>query len=261
MTFAQVAMAEPLSDKTEKLVTGIDVPMLIHNTMSQNTSVSPGKAERRGVSFDLTKDDATIGVIQVGVFGDKKTASNMLDEHLFYTSVGPDYTDDTIGEKAVGWRQRILFVRNNVVISLYLKQPDPLIPTSKSIDRALAEGKAGVRLGTSLSMPRIVSVELPGEFTAGATVSLKIRVAVSQEDAADGRLRFADDFGVAASDVPLIDPGSDVSVQNVETVVTYTASYRVPKDPREPETCWACYATRDCRTDSKKVILPGTNGN
>ena len=257
LLFAEVALGVSPNDNIDKVVVGVDVPALIHSALGDKVSVSKGEAEPRGVTFSiLAKDGKTIGIIQLGVFGDKKIASKMLEAHILRTSMGPDRMGNNIGEKAAVWKNRIVFVRNNAIVSLVLRQPELLITTCKSIDNALAEGKAGVKLGTMVHIPRIIKVALPERFVAGTVVPIKVQIVLPKEEIKEGNLSFTDNMGKVAYGLPIVDSKRDVLIQDNETILVYTAQYHVPKVPGKTVTCWACYATRDCcTTTSEKVVL------
>ena len=151
-------------------------------------------------------------------------------------------------QRAARWKGRILFLRDNAVVSLWLPQ-ETLEATAKLIDQSLTSGAGGVRRGSSVLVPRIIDVLAPEQASKGEKMSIKVRVAVPEGSLGD-RLGCADRFGVESWRLPVADRNGDVEIVR-------RLWYRVPATARDPHemSFWVCYATAECVVASKKVTV------
>lgn len=248
-------------------VVGVDVDKLIFHALGEKITPVRQSVGRRGVSYMLMKNNKSVGGVTIGVFSDQTSATNIFQKHLLYTSMGPNRNlSEELGDKVFGWwgeREqgfgRILFVRDNVAVSIYLRL-DVLIPTgmysdismttAKAIDGALIEGTYGVCRGAIVRLPHILKVQAQEELLAGTQVDIKVYVAVP-EVMNDDSLGFVDQKGAEiTSGVPIIDKKREVEIVR-------TLRYRVPVIVGKPETVGfeICYATRCCVMASKKFTL------
>ena len=237
-------------DVRGELVVGVGVEDLVHGALGREVLVSAGRVGRRGVRYKLREGHDGMGFIVIGVFADRQAALKIFDEHLTFTSVGPDKNlNGEIGNKAVAWRRRVLFVRDNVVVSLYFTRwSGDIERAAAAIDSSLAAGGRGVRRGETVIVPKIKDVEIPREIEAGVKAPVKIVVVLPQEGLGDV-LSFADRYGVATMGPVLADPSGEVEI--VRTAQWYTPRFGGPA-----RSIWVCYATADCVVVSKEVKLP-----
>ena len=248
------------SAKKPQFIIGVDVNRLLHEVFGKETSISRRGTGRRGVSYSLMKNNKSIGGIEIGVFSDQTSATNIFEEHLLYTSMGPNRNlSKELGDKAFGWWgerergfRRILLVRDNVVISVYMPEmsSDIVMALAKAIDSALIEGTYGVCRRAIVRLPRIMKVQAQEEILAGTTVEVKVHVAVPEAVIGDS-LGFVDRMGVEIrSGVPIIN-------RHREVEIIRTLEYHVPRVLPEPEkvSFEACYATPGCLIASKKFTL------
>jgi hypothetical protein len=232
-------------------IVGVDVNKLIYHALGEKIIPVRQSVGRRGVSYMLMKNSESVGTIMIGIFSDRKSAIEIFEEHLEYTSMGPDKNlSEELGNQAFSWgMRRILFARDNAVVSVVLPK-DLCLNVSKAIDRLLVEGAQGVAKDAIIHMPRILKVQAQEELLAGTQVDIKVYVAVP-EVMNDDSLGFVDQKGAEiTSGVPIIDKKREVEIVR-------TLRYRVPVIVGKPETVGfeICYATRGCVIASKKITL------
>jgi hypothetical protein len=150
---------------------------------------------RRGRRYELRKDDFTVGFVQVGVFIDHNEAYKVFSDHILHTSMGPNKKlGAELTEKSVGWWEekqkgyaRVLFVRDNTVVDIYLflkKYIDlggkarSSLDIAKAIDASLLEGSHGVKRGSVVRVPRILAVEKPQRIYGGTETQLTVQILV-----------------------------------------------------------------------------------
>jgi hypothetical protein len=154
--------------------------------------------EARGRLYWFMKDDRRAGQVQLGVFSDHESALAIFEAHLKHTSMGPDKNlTAEFGTNAVAWSVReegqhlgrILFVRDNVVVSINIPAPGfaesggstkVITKLASTIDGALVNGTLGVQRGKTLRVPRIVGLEPARAVPARATIPGQVRISVPQ---------------------------------------------------------------------------------
>lgn len=217
------------------------------------TIIRAHDVERRGRRYGFIRDGTWSGDVQLGVFSDPNSALAIFEDHLLHTSVGPDknFTAE-YGTRAVGWSHRregqdltrILFVRENVVVSVYLAlwrlmpvgvSSETTLAIAKTIDGALVNGALGVRRGKTLKVPRIVGVETVGTISERAKLTARVRVAVAEN--------------------PQDKDSKEIEV--VRTLPFYTPGLN-PEDRAKPEskvTYHVTYITAGCVVTSKQMTV------
>jgi len=161
------------------------------------TIMRENDSETRGRRYGFRRDAIWAGEIQLGVFSDPNAALQVFEDHLRHTSLGPDRDLGTaFGTKAVAWSQgqdqstrRVLFVRDNVVVSVYLAlwrlvsadvSKEATLEIARRIDGALVKAMLGVQRGPNLRVPNIVAIETLGEMSAQAKFTAQVRIAIPE---------------------------------------------------------------------------------
>lgn len=246
------AAGQPAQERGEFIV-GIDAHELMRATFGAGLELSTPKVARRGLRYILMKHGRPLGGVVIGVFSDRESAIAALEEHVTYTSVGPDEDlSGELGEKSVAWgATRGIFQRDNAVIALSLRG-ERVQPYAKAIDEALMNGGQGVRRGKHVLMPRIVDVDCPEKVLLGARVKVRVRVLVPQEAFGD-YLAFADRRGIPTGYLVPVD-----LKRQIEVVRTF--QYNAPRgtDQAGQKTFWVCYATARSVVVSRRVHITVT---
>ena len=152
----------------------------------------------KGRKYYMIRNKAQTGSLGIGVFRDPNEALRAYLDTYFRTSVIPvDTLDKELGDRSARWPdehhrgcRRILFLRDNVVVDVYLESLDKFIAIggeanatmeiAKAIDSALVQGILGVQRGKAVKVPRIVAVYTPEEVASGSKVAAKVRIAIPE---------------------------------------------------------------------------------
>jgi len=238
-------------------VTGVDVQTVLNAALGKDVEVALPLVSVRGVDYTIMDTGRAIGGVTVGVFADSELARGAFEGHLAYMSVGPKLEmSGRVGQKGVAWEQSVLFLRDNAVVFLALRQGN-VQDVALVFDEALSRGGKGVERGSQLSAPRIVGIECPASVALGQKVPMTVRVAVPVGAFAD-HFGFADRRGIATGYLLPVDLNGQVEVVR-------EFEYIAPRDPTQvgPKTFWVCYASRECVVTSRKVtvtVVPGEQG-
>jgi hypothetical protein len=238
------------AQEAPRLVVGVDAARLARAVFGEDVELSMPEVERSGIQYGVRAGGQRIGVIAIGVHTGPQAAIAAMEDCLFGISVGPDRDlSGEIGDRAVAFgSRRIVFARDNVFVSLSASE-ERLWRGVRAIDGYIVNGGAGVRRGTALRLPRVLSVDVPQAIPIGTKAAIRVHVAVPDDANAD-RLAIADSRGIETADfVPSPLPGE------VEVVQAFT--YSVPNDPAQvgDKEFWVCYATAGCIVVSQKVSI------
>jgi hypothetical protein len=238
-------------------VSGVDAERLTERTLGTQFRAAFQAVHRQGVQYAIMGDGEPVGHLVIGVFADDTAALEAFNDHMTYSAVGPDRDlSGKIGAKGAGWPTRVVFVRDNAAVSLWLGNGE-LDRVALAIDRALSRGTDGVRRDARVPTPRIVRVDCPAQLLAGHDAELKAVVALPEGPAGD-HLCFTDRQGIASGYLVPIPVGRQLEVSR-------SFQYRAPtgREHTGEQTFWVCYATTECVVTSRKVtvtVVPGEQG-
>lgn len=178
------------------LVETVDLDVLVRTLLGSDVSLPDRRAQCRGILVSLIQDEKTVGAIQIGVFENSSAAMVAFKDHMMFTSVSPNKNiSDVLGDKAVAWKKRVVFVRDNVTVSLSWDSA-VVLKKAQAIDALLRQGGAGVVRGNEASVPQFAATYFRSE---NSDEDVSFEVAFSPEGGVDGYWSVVDRRGMVSS--------------------------------------------------------------
>ncbi|MCE5229730.1 hypothetical protein LLG95_09065 [bacterium] len=173
------------------IVTGISGSEVLQKTTKmhiQNEGIS-----RWGICYSLSNDKKEfIGKAVIGVFSSSAEGMIQFRDRVIHTAVQPERVY-TVGDQAVRWGDRILFIRHNALIDLQFPRNVKLGIASgdvekyaHTLDHMIQNGSDGVKKGDRIDKPIIGSVSYK-----------KNKLKVEELSKQHGQAGFLDNFGIS----------------------------------------------------------------